>query len=99
MRQYQSLFDMDDVELVFTHDALAAAAEQALQHKTGARGLRTILEHTLLDVMYELPSMTDVSRCVVDADAILGNSPVTLSLKNGEIVTMPAPPLMLDKSA
>lgn len=99
VRQYQSLFDMDDVELVFTHDALVAAAEQALKRKTGARGLRTILEHALLDVMYELPSMSDVSRCVVDADAIMGDAPVTLRLKNGEIVPMPTPPVLLEKKS
>ena len=99
VRQYQSLFDMDDVELVFTAEALSAAAEQALKRKTGARGLRTILEHTLLDVMYELPSMSDVSRCVVDADAIRDGAPVTVWLKNGEIVSLPATPLMLEKAS
>ncbi len=98
VRQYQSLFSMDDVELVFTHEALTAAAQQALKQKTGARGLRTILERTLLDVMYELPSMTDVGRCVVDGDAILGISPVTLSLENGDVVPMPKP-LMLEKKS
>ncbi len=89
VRQYESLFDMDDVELVFTEDALEAAAEQALKHKTGARGLRTILEQTLLDVMYELPSMSSVRRCIVDADAIVGNTPAILKMANGDIAPMP----------
>ena len=57
VRQYQCLFKMDDIELEFTEDALDATAEEAQKYKTGARGLRTILEQTLLDVMYELPSL------------------------------------------
>lgn len=89
VRQYESLFNMDNVELIFTDDALSAAAEQALQHKTGARGLRTILEQTLLDVMYELPSMNDVHQCIVNADAILGKAPVTLRMSSGSEVPMP----------
>ena len=89
-KQYQCLFEMDNVELVFTDDALESAAEQALKHKTGARGLRTILEQTLLDVMYELPSMSEVRRCLVDADAILGTAAVSLVTENGEAVPMPS---------
>ena len=90
IRQYQALFNMDKVELVFTEDALEAAAKAALKQKTGARGLRSILEQTLLDVMYELPSMSDVSRCTVDADAILGKSPVSLETASGERILMPS---------
>ncbi len=96
VRQYESLFSMDDVELVFTAAALDAAAEQALKHKTGARGLRTILEQTLLDVMYELPSMSGVTHCIIDADAIVGKTPATLKMGNGDIVPMP---IMEKKSA
>ena len=58
VKQYQRLFQMDNVELVFTDDALQAAAREAMRHKTGARGLRTIIEDVLLDVMYEIPSRT-----------------------------------------
>ena len=90
VRQYKSLFSMDDVELVFTEEALEAAAEQALNHKTGARGLRTILEQTLLNVMYELPSMSDVYECVVDADAIRGDAPATLRMNGGDEILIPA---------
>ena len=90
VKQYQSLFKMDHVELSFTDEALEAAADQALLQKTGARGLRTILEQTLLDVMYELPSMSDVDRCLVDAEAILGTSEVSLLTEGGERVAMPA---------
>ncbi len=89
-RQYASLFKMDNVDLIFTDGALEAAAELALLHKTGARGLRTILEQTLLDVMYELPSMSNVSTCVVDDDAIRGKVPVRLWLRSGDEVPMSA---------
>ena len=90
VKQYQCLFEMDDVELVFTEKALEASAEQALLQKTGARGLRTVLEQTLLDVMYELPSMSGVTRCVVDADAIVGNADVSLLTADGEEIPMPS---------
>jgi len=71
VRQYQKIFALDKVELVMTQDALEAAAEEALKRKTGARGLRTIIEETLLDVMYEIPSRTDIKKCVMNADTIL----------------------------
>jgi len=82
-KQYQSLFKMDDVELTFTDDALDAAAELALKQKTGARGLRTILEQVLLDVMYELPTMNNVARCIVDGAAIRGTSAARLITSDG----------------
>ena len=71
MKQYQALFRMDDVELEFTEKALGSVADEALKLQTGARGLRAILEQTLLDVMYEIPSLKDVTRCTVDEDSIL----------------------------
>jgi len=74
IKQYQKLFGFDRVELVFTTDALKAAAKEALKYKTGARGLRTIIEEVLLDVMYEIPSRQDVHKCVIDAAAILRRS-------------------------
>jgi ATP-dependent Clp protease ATP-binding subunit ClpX len=70
IRQYERLFALDDVELVFTPEALEAAAEMAMKRKTGARGLRTTIEETLLDVMYEIPSRGDVMKCVINADTI-----------------------------
>jgi len=88
VKQYEYLFNMDDVELVFTESALEAAADEALKQKTGARGLRSILEQTLLDVMYELPSMTGVSKCVVDETTIYGTSPVTLIMETGDRAPM-----------
>ncbi len=79
---------MDNVDIRFTDDALEAAADEAVKRKTGARGLRSILEHTLLEVMYEIPSMPDVVSCVVDANAIHGKSSVTLVMKNGTVIPM-----------
>jgi ATP-dependent Clp protease ATP-binding subunit ClpX len=78
LRQYQKFFQFDDVDLVFTDDALEAVAEEALKRGTGARGLRAILEEVLLDVMYDLPSRTDVVRCVVDRGVVLERMHPTL---------------------
>lgn len=69
-KQYSKFLSLDKVELVFTPDALEAAAEQALRYKTGARGLRTIIEEILLDVMYEIPSRADIKKCVISAETI-----------------------------
>ena len=78
IRQYQRVFELDGVELEFTEDALGAVADQALLRGTGARGLRAILEEVLLDVMYDLPSRTDVGRCVVDRAVVLDKVAPTL---------------------
>jgi ATP-dependent Clp protease ATP-binding subunit ClpX len=88
VKQYQALFNMDEVELEFSEKALVATAKEALKQGTGARGLRSVLESTLLDVMYELPSMSGVSRCSVDEDAILGTGEVTLITENAEPVRL-----------
>ncbi|NEA52642.1 ATP-dependent Clp protease ATP-binding subunit ClpX [Streptomyces sp. SID13666] len=78
IKQYQKLFELDGVELEFTEDAVAAVAEQALLRRTGARAARTILEEVLLNVMYEVPSRSDVARVVVDRDTVLDNVNPTL---------------------
>jgi ATP-dependent Clp protease ATP-binding subunit ClpX len=70
VRQYRQFFRYDKVDLNFTDEALAAVAELALERGTGARGLRSILETALLPTMYELPSRSDVAKCVVDADTV-----------------------------
>jgi ATP-dependent Clp protease ATP-binding subunit ClpX len=70
VRQYQRLFEMDQVELEFTDEALDSAAKLALERETGARGLRAIIEGTLLDVMYNIPSRPDITKVVVTAEAI-----------------------------
>jgi ATP-dependent Clp protease ATP-binding subunit ClpX len=88
VKQYQALFNMDEVELEFTEKAIIATAKEALKQGTGARGLRSVLESTLLDVMYELPSMSGVSRCSVDEDAIYGTGEVTLVTENAELVRL-----------
>jgi len=84
VKQYQLLFSMDGVELEFTPDGLEAAAERALEHQTGARSLRYIIEETLLDVMYELPSLTDVARCIVGREAVEGSEDPVLIGESGE---------------
>jgi ATP-dependent Clp protease ATP-binding subunit ClpX len=73
-KQYQKLFDMEGVELDFREDALRAVARKAMERKTGARGLRSIMEATLLDTMYQIPSEHDVSKVVIDASVISGDS-------------------------
>jgi len=71
VKQYRRFFELEDVELELTDEALAAVADQALARGTGARGLRSIIEEVLLGVMYELPSRDDVSKVVVDEDVVL----------------------------
>ena len=70
MKQYQRFFGYDNIELVFTDDALWEIADKALERETGARGLRSIIENALLDVMFELPSRRDVSKCVITKETI-----------------------------
>ena len=80
IKQYQRLFALDQVELVFNDDALQAAAAEALRFRTGARGLRTIIEEILLDVMYEIPSRHDVTKCLITAETIKNKTkPVLLT--------------------
>jgi ATP-dependent Clp protease ATP-binding subunit ClpX len=69
-KQFQRFFEFDDIELVFADDSLGAISDKALERETGARGLRSILEETLLDVQFELPSRRDVRKCVVTKDTI-----------------------------
>jgi len=71
-RQFEKLFKMEGVDLEFREEALAAIAKRALKRKTGARGLRSIIEQALLDIMYELPGMKDVSKVVVDEKCVSG---------------------------
>ena len=71
VKQFHRVFELDNVELELTEDALEAVAEQALLRGTGARGLRAILEEVLLEVMYDLPSREDIGRCVVDKSVVL----------------------------
>jgi ATP-dependent Clp protease ATP-binding subunit ClpX len=81
-KQYTKLFDMENVEVDFREDALRAVARKAMERKTGARGLRSILESVLLDTMYELPSLDSVSKVVIDESVILGESEPMLIYEN-----------------
>ena len=74
IKQYVHLFAMEGVELEFREDALRAVAHKAMARNTGARGLRSILESVLLDTMYEVPSLEDVTKVVIDASVITGDS-------------------------
>jgi ATP-dependent Clp protease ATP-binding subunit ClpX len=78
VRQYQKLFELDKVTLRFTQDALQAVARQAIEQKTGARGLRNVLEATMLDIMYSLPSETGLLECVINAAVVEKNKPPLL---------------------
>jgi ATP-dependent Clp protease ATP-binding subunit ClpX len=84
LRQFQRFFALDGVELAFTQDALEACADEAISHKTGARGLRTVLEDTLLDVMYEVPSRNDVQKCIVSAETIRNRQRPLLVTASGQ---------------
>jgi ATP-dependent Clp protease ATP-binding subunit ClpX len=84
VRQSQRFFEFDGIELVFAEDSLEAIADRALIRETGARGLRSIIEQSLLDVQFELPSREDVSKCVVTRESIEKGQPPML-------VTAPSP--------
>ncbi|WP_419834956.1 ATP-dependent Clp protease ATP-binding subunit ClpX [Endozoicomonas atrinae] len=83
-KQYSKLFDMEEVEVDFRQDALRAFAKKAMERKTGARGLRSILEAVLLDSMYEIPSDKSISKVVIDASVINGDSEPLLIYENSE---------------
>jgi ATP-dependent Clp protease ATP-binding subunit ClpX len=74
VKQYQRLFDLENVELTFTDDALSAIAHRAIERKTGARGLRSIMEDVLLDTMFDLPSLDDVVEVVVNEEAVASDA-------------------------
>jgi len=99
IKQYQKFLQLDRVELVFTPEALDATAEEALHHKTGARGLRTIVEETLMDVMYEIPSRTDVRKVIIDADVIHKKGKPQMILREGRGTTGNIPDLRENASA
>lgn len=75
VKQYQALMKMEGVELSFSSDALKAIAEEAMKRKSGARGLRSIMENIMLDIMYEIPDMDSVKECVISQDVILKGKP------------------------
>jgi ATP-dependent Clp protease ATP-binding subunit ClpX len=84
-KQYQRLFELEGIQLSFTEGAVTAIARKALERKSGARGLRSVLEAAMLDVMYELPSRENVEECVISEQVITdGEYPVILSGSAGE---------------
>ncbi|RME11301.1 MAG: ATP-dependent Clp protease ATP-binding subunit ClpX, partial [Ardenticatenia bacterium] len=87
VKQYQKLFAMDNVELVFHEEALRAAARKALEYRTGARALRTVIENVLLDIMYEIPSRGDIGRIEITAETITEGAPPLLFNRLGEPVS------------
>jgi ATP-dependent Clp protease ATP-binding subunit ClpX len=85
IKQYQKLFEFEKVKLRFTEGALSAISREAMKRKAGARGLRSILESIMLDIMYELPSQTNISECIINEDVILNNQrPIVLYAKKAE---------------
>lgn len=84
VKQYQHLFEMEDVELEFREPALKAVASRAMERKTGARGLRSIMENVLLDTMYKIPSEPDVAKVVIDDTVIRGEAEPLLIYENKE---------------
>jgi ATP-dependent Clp protease ATP-binding subunit ClpX len=86
VKQYQKLFELENVKLKFTEGALRAVSQQAIKRKTGARGLRSILENVMLDVMYEIPSQSNIKECIVSDGVILNKeSPIILYEKEAEV--------------
>jgi len=81
-KQYHKLFELDGVELEFNEDALASIAKLAIERKTGARGLRSIIEKVMMDIMYDIPSRSDVKKCVITKETIENNQQPTLLLDN-----------------
>jgi ATP-dependent Clp protease ATP-binding subunit ClpX len=89
-KQYAKLFEYDGVQLEFEEDAFVAVAQEAIKRNTGARGLRAILEQSMLEVMYDLPAKTDVKKCVVTRDSIVKGERPVLVLKDGTEQGRPA---------
>ncbi|UCZ52137.1 ATP-dependent protease ATP-binding subunit ClpX [Bacillus shivajii] len=89
VKQYKKLLELDDVELDFTDDALREVAKEAIERKTGARGLRSIIEGIMLDVMYELPSREDIAKCVITDETVRDKKRPTLESSDGEIIEEP----------
>ena len=90
IKQYKKLFDMEGVDLDIRVDGLRAIARKAMERKTGARGLRTIIEHVLLDTMYDMPSMESVEKVVVDESVINGDAPPFIMYANEDAVRVAA---------
>ncbi|WP_062104536.1 ATP-dependent protease ATP-binding subunit ClpX [Bacillus niameyensis] len=86
VKQYTKMLEIDDVELEFEEDALHEIAKKAIERKTGARGLRSIIETIMLDVMFDLPSREDIKKCIITKEAVLYDNPPKLVLEDGTII-------------
>ncbi len=86
VKQYQKLFEFENVKLRFTEGALVAIAKEAIKRKSGARGLRAIMENTMLDVMYEIPSQSNIRECIISEEVVVNHeSPILLYEKEAEV--------------
>jgi ATP-dependent Clp protease ATP-binding subunit ClpX len=86
VKQYQKLFEFENVRLKFTDGAIRAVAKEAIKRKSGARGLRSILENVMLDVMYEIPSQSNIRECIISEEVIFNKeSPIILYEKKAEV--------------
>ncbi|TWE02581.1 ATP-dependent Clp protease ATP-binding subunit ClpX [Neobacillus bataviensis] len=86
VKQYQKMLEIDDVELEFEEGALTEIAKKAIERKTGARGLRSIIEAIMLDVMFDLPSREDITKCIITKETVVDNSVPKLVLEDGTVV-------------
>ncbi|WP_144547849.1 ATP-dependent protease ATP-binding subunit ClpX [Bacillus sp. X1(2014)] len=86
VKQYQKMLEIDDVELQFEEGALTEIAKKAIERKTGARGLRSIIEGIMLDVMFDLPSRDDITKCVITKETVINNGVPKLLLEDGTVV-------------
>ncbi|MFD0047810.1 ATP-dependent protease ATP-binding subunit ClpX [Actinomycetes bacterium NPDC127524] len=86
VKQYQKMLELDNVELEFEKEALVEISKKAIERKTGARGLRSIIEGIMLDMMFDLPSRDDIDKCIITADTITDNEPPKLVLKDGTTI-------------
>ncbi|RWR11128.1 ATP-dependent protease ATP-binding subunit ClpX [Siminovitchia fortis] len=86
VKQYQKMLELDHVELEFEEDALREIAKKAIERKTGARGLRSIIESIMLDIMYDLPSREDIKKCIITKGSVLDEKPPKLVLEDGTVL-------------
>ncbi|KQL53373.1 ATP-dependent Clp protease ATP-binding subunit ClpX [Heyndrickxia shackletonii] len=86
VKQYKKMLELDNVELEFDEEALVEIAKKAIERKTGARGLRSIIETIMLDVMFDLPSREDIKKCIITKEAVLNNEPPKVVLEDGTVM-------------
>ena len=89
VKQYEKLFQIDGVELVFEKDAIEAIVEKAIERKTGARGLRSIIEEIMRDIMYEIPSNPNIEKCTVTKDTVLNGAEPEIVINEQKTVRKP----------